>query len=518
MTSTFTADFRHEFEAERTRWLRKRVLWYFGVSIIISLINLPFTLLRVFQLEPSPERQAIIVQLAMIVFSLGLYAFAFLRVRRRYMNQQSLLRLVYWIIVVGVCLPMLAFPLLMRVILVSVMETPTENVESIVSTASLMSIFIAHFIAALFIPWTPSEAVRPLVPILGLYALLTVAFSGSDLWIRAIFVAASPLAGAPGVFVAWWRHSRFRERFHYQMLRGRYGEMKRELTDARRIHESLFPAPITTGMVRFDYCYEPMRQIGGDFLFTHTFPDMELDGAPAEPVSVVIIDVTGHGIPAALTVNRIHGELDRIFAEEPDITPGEALRALNRYMHLTISRHGVYATVLCVRVEPSSDTIRWASAGHPPAFLRTIDGLIEELPATTFLLGACGGKEFDPNEQTLRFTPGDTLIAYTDGATEAMNEEGSMQRIEGMRRIVAGARPDAAPMGGWASAVLREVDRHRSGPPADDTLIIEMYRPLVVTGPSGQASERAPAARDGRAAPTSSAHSSSMTTSSDPSA
>lgn len=76
-------------------------------------------------------------------------------------------------------------------------------------------------------------------------------------------------------------------------MRGRYVEMHRELVDARRIHESLFPAPTCEGNISVRYAYEPMRQIGGDYLFCkHTL-------APAgnQRLNMVMLDVTGHGIP-----------------------------------------------------------------------------------------------------------------------------------------------------------------------------------------------------------------------------
>jgi serine phosphatase RsbU (regulator of sigma subunit) len=262
----------------------------------------------------------------------------------------------------------------------------------------------------------------------------------------------------------------------YRTIKGRYNDMKRELVDARRIHEALFPKANPEGPVRFNYCYEPMRQIGGDFLFRRygVSPHGE-----RPMLSVAIIDVTGHGIPAALTVNRLHGELERLFAEKPETTPGELLDALNRYVHLTLAEHSVYVTALCLRVDPNLPAERameYASGGHPPAFVRTVDGKVEELGSTAFVLGAVPTEAFDAGERCVRFGPGDSVIAYTDGAIEARDQSGRMLRIEGMLRLVAhpetwrGAQP--------CEAILRHVDQHRYGPIADDTLIVEVSRPL----------------------------------------
>ena len=504
MTATFTADFRHEFEAERREWLRRRFLWYTGVIGGLSVLS---TLggLFMFASDESSARAIALPTLLLNILGVALYAGAFGFALRsgRSVSREAFVRIVIALIIAAGLLQLASSHVSIRVAkdvaaqqeagegggdgagdeMIPAGSTVRVSEDTpfgfAVSIGFLGSVLVTHFLASLFIPWTPRESILPLIPLLGIYAVLILFFSpGIGFGGRIVAVVVAPAIGVPGVLIAWWRHGRFRQRFHYKMLRGRYGEMKRELVDARRIHEAIFPAPLTEGPVRFDYRYEPMRQIGGDFLFAHVFPGISAEEQGREPISVVIIDVTGHGIPAALTVNRLHGELERIFAEEPDIGPGEVLRTLNRYVHLTLSRHSVYATALCLRADPNSGTLQWASAGHPPAFLRTVDGRIEEAGSTTFVLGACHGPDFDPDEHTLRFMPGDTLVAYTDGATEARSETGAMLRTDGLRGIVAGSRPDPGPDGGWASAVLRAVDRHRHGPPADDTLIVELYRPL----------------------------------------
>jgi serine phosphatase RsbU (regulator of sigma subunit) len=193
------------------------------------------------------------------------------------------------------------------------------------------------------------------------------------------------------------------------------------------------------------------------------------------------VDVTGHGIPAALTVNRLHGELDRIFAEVPETSPGEALALLNRYVHLTLSSHSVYVTALCVRVDSKRGALEYASGGHPPAFVRAVDGTVEQLDSTAFVLGACPAPDFKPEQRTVRFGPGDSLIAYTDGAIEARDSTGRYFGIVGLQKVIAGGKSDAAAKSGdagWTGAVLSAVDRYRFGPPADDTLVVEISRPL----------------------------------------
>jgi serine phosphatase RsbU (regulator of sigma subunit) len=499
MTATFSADFKHEFEQERNLWLRKRFLWYTAILSCLNVVNLVGTIF-VLGRQSSLPTSLLVFSLMLGMGNIAVYAapFFFVRQSKLILNRKAIIRMLFWILIINGVL------LLMGQIIGGDVGKSLSNVE-VTGELSFMQrglawlagVFLTHVIASLFIPWTPRECLRPMKYLVGLFILsmLVVAIGPEmPLWHLPILALISLLIPLPGMGIAWWRHSRFKDRFHYKALRGRYGQMKRELVDARRLHEALFPQPIQNGNVRFSYCYEPMRQIGGDFLFTHTFPSLALENTESEPVSIVIVDVTGHGIPAALTVNRLHGELERIFAEDPDVPPGEVLRMLNRYVHLTLSRHSVFATALCLRVDPLQNIVAWASGGHPPAFLQGVDDTLEELGSTAIVLGAVPGSEFDPGERSHKFMPGDSLLAYTDGAIEAKNVKGVMLRVEGLRKIIASVVPDSGPAG-WASAVLREIDRFRHGPAEDDTLVVEMYRPLIPAAALTRSSAQVPTAR-----------------------
>lgn len=346
----------------------------------------------------------------------------------------------------------------------------------------LSSVFSTHFFACLFLPLTPRESVRPLVPLLALNAILTISYVGFVLAFRdggwgvvllgITMIAFSPIIGMPGYFVIWWRDSRFREGFTNRVLRGRYNEMRRELVDARRIHESLFPRSVVDGPLHFRYAYEPMRQIGGDYLFSKL---AHVEDGRHGILNLVVLDVTGHGIPAALTVNRLHGELERIFAEHPAIGPHDLLHMLNRYVHLTLSSHWVYVTALCIKVDSQSGTAEYSSAGHPPAFLYTVDGRMEEMDSTAMILGACGPEEFETQARTFKFGAGDRIIAYTDGAFECRDRAGQQLRISGIRRLLARGPGDSK---SWPESIIRSVADFRHGPPPDDTLVIEISRPV----------------------------------------
>jgi hypothetical protein len=466
-TSLFTSDFHVEYEAERERWLRRRFLWYTGV---VSALNIVPLLVGVLVLAfartelGNSEYNAALLGFGSGAVSAIPYVWTFFYARARRLKRDQLLFIAYGLIIFSGILELLT-PVAVR----SLVKDPT--LTSIPVGIDLTNIFVAHFLACLFLPWTPRESLKPVVPLLVLNAFLTL-FTGQSAAVKFAVIALSPLIAAPGSLICWWRYSRFRDRFTLNQLRGRYAELRQELISARQIHEALFPAPIADGPVRFSYSYEPMRQIGGDYLYAK-----QIRTATGDPLlHVVLVDVTGHGIPAALTVNRLHGELDRIFGESPAIGPGEVLTLLNRYVHHTLATHSVYVTAICFRVDPARDRLEYASGGHPPAFLKAVDGSLEQLDSTGLVLGATAGPDFEAAPRTLRFGPGDVLVAYTDGATEARDAQGRYLGIAALQHVIALESPAS---GSWPALITQTVDRHRHGPIADDTLVIEIARPLV---------------------------------------
>lgn len=534
MSLSVTTEFRHEYEQERSQWLRRRFLWYTGVVITLTVLGLILSVVVLLTFANNTVQQWMNIVLSVI--SGSLYVLAFLAAWRTVMKRERLLRLVYLLIVASGALGILGTPVILeftrdeiraqilsRAEMLETVPDPEAIVESQADSADsaerettdasgtdielssseppaaqvtdrevsvavaqivvlgngFAGIFMWHFIACLFLPWTARESFKPILPILILNAIVTLFYIRFVPVLGTVAVLASPLVAVPGMAVCWWRTSRFRRAFAYRMLYGRYGEMRQELATARSIHDALFPEPIDKGPVHFAYLYEPMRQIGGDFLYARL---VSLDTNTSPILNVVLLDVTGHGISAALTVNRLAGEIDREFGKRPETTPGELLKGLNDYLHHSLARHSVYASALCVQVDPNTDTLRWASAGHPPAFVRAVDGRVDRLNSTAFLLGVCRVEDFVPGEESIRFGPGDALLAYTDGATEATNNEGRMLRIDGLQRIVVHAAEEVAGRpaspGEWSRRIIEEIDRYRGGPTQDDLLVAQIWRPI----------------------------------------
>ncbi len=335
-----------------------------------------------------------------------------------------------------------------------------------------VSFLAVHTLAVVMLGWKPREAlitggVWVFAGSVGL-ALGTAPAVGSE-WAMALSV----LAAAPGVLLAWVRAARSADRETASFFESRYEEVHRDLLDARRIHEAAFPEPIRDGSVQFTYQYLPMSQIGGDYL--HAFRGRGGHGSEAA-LSIALLDVTGHGIAAALTVNRLHGELTRLYAEHPDMRPVDVLRALNKYVYLTLADYSVFVTGFIMRADPGDNTLEYASAGHPPGFLRSSTGILSELDSTAMVLGALPDEDYQIDEAVRRFGPGDCLIAYTDGVIEAREPGGEFYGMDRLRDVFKSGWADTD--GRWPAAIVRSVERFRKGEADDDTLVVELFRTM----------------------------------------
>ena len=513
-TANFTSEFTQEFDVETGRLLRRRFMWFLAVTLGIwffGLIGLGLMWADVGAApaghttevisspvmtdtggiaepeaadgtdpseSPQIERRRphvplltkILLTLVAIV-DISVYVWFLLRVRRSRPDKTALLWLtrilLVYIGVIGVVNTVIQLPL-------------SDQLAGGVPWPSLGFGF-SFLMASVFLPWSPREVVSTVAVVLGLHVVVYMAMHlpPSLAW---VWLVVLPLFVAPGFAVCAVKHSSRMRAFKMRFLSSRYTEVRREMTDARRIHEDLFPQPRDVGDIVFTYTYQPMRLIGGDYLFCFESPGIE----GRVPVNVVLLDVTGHGLAAALTVNRLHGELERIYAEDPHAEPGHVLGLLNRYVHLTLAQHSIYASAVCLRIDPTTSELTYANAGHPPMFLRGVDGTIEELDSTAIVLGACRPEDFHADPQTHTFMPGDMLIAYTDGAMEARDDKGKCIGRTWLTAMIAATK--CGP-GEWPRRIIAELDARRSGPPEDDTLVIEVQRRLATDAARLEAAE-----------------------------
>lgn len=352
-----------------------------------------------------------------------------------------------------------------------------QNLDPNLGVMGIIPITALHITACLILPWSAKESSIPFIPLLLVWALVYLMVEDSnatDVLNRLAMVIISPIVLAPGAMIASWRQRRTAEDAERISLGEQVRSIGGELSRARIVHDAMFPRPFDDGYIEFDYEYLPIHEIGGDYVHTHVCPETRC-------VSLTLLDVAGHGLAAALTVNRLFGELERIRAENPGAEPAEVMALLNRYIHLTMSRHSMFATGACFLLDPRNGRLQWVNAGHPPTLLRRMDGRVFDLKGTTMLLGAQDDREFDTNQQELQLNPGDVVIAYTDGAYEARDLEGARFGLDRMRHTARFSPPPRS----WTKFIATAVAKHHQGHADDDVLIATLtLHSLFIPQPS----------------------------------
>jgi sigma-B regulation protein RsbU (phosphoserine phosphatase) len=207
-----------------------------------------------------------------------------------------------------------------------------------------------------------------------------------------------------------------------------------ELKLAQAIQRTLIPSDVVRPDVQVVVRHIPSSWVGGDYL--------QAFWASPEILYLCIGDVSGHGVAAALVVNRIHGHVRRLILEQRG--PERFLEELNRSA-LKIFRHTYFFMTFAVfRVDMAARRIDYATAGHPPQFLLRGDGTLETLSTPNRLLGI-DADVFDPERpvDSVRFSTGDTLVLFTDGLFEIpgkadgeiLGEAGLAERVQSLSAL-----------------------------------------------------------------------------------
>jgi sigma-B regulation protein RsbU (phosphoserine phosphatase) len=246
-------------------------------------------------------------------------------------------------------------------------------------------------------------------------------------------------------------------------------KMASELRIAREIQLGFLPADVAsctrgTGL-EIHAVLEPALEVGGDLYEVLRVGD--------DRVVVVVGDVSGKGVPAALFM-AVTMTLVRTLARQFD-QPEEVLRAVNDALAVQNPRN-MFVTLFCAAFNLKTGAARYACAGHPsPALLRPGQAPCLPFDSTGMTAGFMAGAEFEG--RALDWRPGDVLVCYTDGVTEAFDAEG---RQFGQRRLLerlatAAGRSAADTTAGALGAVRGHAGGH---PQSDDiTLLAVRYAP-----------------------------------------
>jgi sigma-B regulation protein RsbU (phosphoserine phosphatase) len=158
-------------------------------------------------------------------------------------------------------------------------------------------------------------------------------------------------------------------------------------------------------------------------------------------VGVLIADVSGHGPAAATVMAMLHAALHA--RPEVCVSPALGLRFANAQLAAS-SIEGGHVTGLLLAINAAERTITIARAGHPRPRLRRASGQVEEIGDAGAPPMGIIAEGYAPTETVVELRPGDAVILYTDGITEAESPGGEQFGVAGLDRIIANAGPDPA--------------------------------------------------------------------------
>ena len=243
-------------------------------------------------------------------------------------------------------------------------------------------------------------------------------------------------------------------------LEKRHKEIEEDLALAARVQQSLAPQSIVWGGMRVETFLHPVRTIGGDFGLVTAENDQHL--------TLLVGDVSGHGIGSALVANRLYAEIQAEMRSGASL--GEMLGELNRFVLKSIGSSSFLFTAAAARFDRGGRRMIFAGAGHPPGMIARAGHEPRLLESRSMLLGALEEAVEPDAELCVDLDPGDRVVLYTDGLTEVFNSQREMLDVDGLRKIVG--QTSHLPLGEMKQGILDRVAAWRSGPPSDDTSLV----------------------------------------------
>jgi sigma-B regulation protein RsbU (phosphoserine phosphatase) len=244
--------------------------------------------------------------------------------------------------------------------------------------------------------------------------------------------------------------------------------VRNDLSTAARIQQSILPQtfPPFPDRTEFDVYAQmiPAKEVGGDF-YDFFFLDNDR-------LAFVIGDVSGKGVPAAIFMAVSRTLLKAVAMQV--VNPGETLRRINT-MLIPEGNGRMFVTIFYGILNTRNGEVQFSYGAQPPPYIRRVDGGVERVQQEGgFLLGMVEGMEYDVHKVLLR--PGDSILLYTDGVTEAMNGEG--QQFEESRLELSLGRLNGTPLKESLEIITEDVTRFAAGAPqADDvTMLALLYK------------------------------------------
>jgi sigma-B regulation protein RsbU (phosphoserine phosphatase) len=241
--------------------------------------------------------------------------------------------------------------------------------------------------------------------------------------------------------------------------------MKRDLEIAREIQSWLVPSrPPEVPGTDIAFATRPQNSVAGDY-FDAFFP-----GKKSEKLLLVIADVAGKSVPAALLMATLQASLRTLAGDNTQLA--DLVYGLNQYASAHSLDGRRFTTAVIGEYDLATRTLTYVNAGHNPPILRRTDGRLEKLEAGGLPFGINADASFEI--ATAQFDPGDTLVLYTDGVVEAFNGNGEEY---GNERWLAAIRdlPDVSAET-TLQALMKSVDQFVGATHQSDDITCMIFR------------------------------------------
>lgn len=236
-----------------------------------------------------------------------------------------------------------------------------------------------------------------------------------------------------------------------------YEENKKELAMAQKIQTSLIPNVFPeTKKLSFHGLYLPMETIGGDLYDVHQITESKW--------GIVILDVCGHGVPAALitTMAKISFNAN----SKKFFKASEVIAAVNNELCEAIQDTGDYFTAFYCIIDTDTHTIDYVNAAHNDLYILRSDSTLDTMVQTGPVVGVMKNLEYA--SETIGFSNGDRLIMYTDGVIEARNEHRELYDSHRLKEMIIANKNQN--LRDFVSIIYNDIIKFKNNTPNDDDI------------------------------------------------
>lgn len=240
-------------------------------------------------------------------------------------------------------------------------------------------------------------------------------------------------------------------------------DLERELDFATQVQLGFLPTerPPVPGYEFFDY-YEAAQRVGGDFFDYIPLPDGR--------IALTLGDVAGKGVPAALLMARVYAAARyELVARE---SPAVAISELNA----VVSSRGLgnrFVTFVVIVLNPADHSVTVVNAGHMAPLLRASDGTVSKIGFAEAGLPLGVVDDYSYNSKSLQLKPGETMLLYTDGVSEAMDGE---QQLFGTERLIKLMSANSGSAQDVGYGIVESVNRFTDGQAQRDDICMLVLR------------------------------------------